>query len=193
MNILSPDSCHTPWGKSSRALIIAYLSWHGEEAWLGFIVYVSIISWSWGCSSAERESGGHLQSYCCVRNFPARRSAWGRDYRHPTHFPLEIFNPIICELRATISVFKTTVASIFCVESRGRKAPPPAGFDVLNLLLEGDIQMPSCTSGLGTLSSKLTPQRQAIGAGAGSKREGREQRRKTLLGTVTLERLDVQL
>lgn len=78
-------------------------------------------------------------------------------------------------LRATISVFKMTAASIFCLESRGSKAPLPAGFDVLNHhLLKGDIQMPSCTSGLGTLSNKLIPQRQAIGAGV-----GQEPRRKT--------------
>lgn len=91
-------------------------------------------------------------------------------------------------LRAAISVFKMTAASIFCLESRGRKAPLPAGFDVLNLLLKGDTQMPSCTSGLGTLSSKLTPQRQAVGAGA-----GQEPRRKTLFGTVSLESVKVQL
>lgn len=109
-------------------------------------------------------------------------------------FLLKSSTPLFAScLRATISVFKTTVASIFCLEGRGRKAPPQAGFDVLNLLLKGDIQMPSCTSGLGTLSSKLTLQRQAIGAGAGSKCEGQEPRRKTLFGTVSLERLDVQL
>lgn len=107
----------------------------------------------------ERESERHLPSDCYMLNLPAKRSAQGSDCRKSAHFPLEMFNSIICELLKSYHFgFRNDSDVYFLVKEQGeRRTTPQAVVNVLNLFLKGYIPMPACTSGLETLPSKVTP------------------------------------
>lgn len=116
-----PSLSHTtPWGKSSRTLIFAYLSCHSDDAYFVLFVFKLTSFPGLGDSHLKRESKRHLPSDCWVLNLPAKRSAWGSDCKNSAHFPLEMFNSMICELHKSYHFgFQNDSDIYFLVKEQG--------------------------------------------------------------------------
>ena len=133
---LAPDSCPTfpqsqagPGGrgsKSSRTIIIAYLNCLRGETWLNFFVNISRSERTLVLSELQLEAITFWLPF--ILNLPTKRQHRGsyhRNFMEPV-FPLKSWTLLFVScLKASISVFKGTITSIFLVKEQEKKNNSP--------------------------------------------------------------------